>query len=73
MPAMKRQHPANGNSRNRPFRQRYAWDVYRAAARMRYLGQIIAPDATEAIEAAAVEYRADIRKLNAVRRWAVAS
>jgi hypothetical protein len=64
---------ANDNSRNPPYRQRFAWDVYRAAARSRWVGQVIAADATEAIEAAAVEFRADVWKLIAVRRWEVAS
>jgi hypothetical protein len=50
----------------------FAWDIYRAAARARYVGQVIAADAEEAIEAAAIEFRADIRKLIAVSRWAVA-
>jgi hypothetical protein len=51
---------------------RWTWDVYRAAARARYVGQVIAADADEAIAAAAVEFRTDIRKLIAVRRSAVA-
>lgn len=64
--------PANDNSRNPKFPPRYAWDVYRAAARARWVGQVIASTADEAIEAAAVEFRTDIKKLIAVRRWAVA-
>jgi hypothetical protein len=52
---------------------RYVWDVYRAAARARYVGQVIAADADEAIRAAAVEFKTDIKKLIAVRRWKVAS
>jgi hypothetical protein len=38
----------------------------------RWIGQVIAADADEAITAASVEFRADIKKLIAVRRWAVA-
>ena len=49
---------------------RYAWDVYRAAARAKWVGQVIATSADEAIEAAAAEYRTDARKLIAVRRCA---
>jgi hypothetical protein len=63
---------ANDNSRNPPHRQRFAWDVYRAAARARYVGQVIAANADEAIEAAPVDYRTDTKKLVAVRRWEVA-
>jgi hypothetical protein len=51
---------------------RHVWSVHRAAAPPRWIGQVIAADATEAIEVAALEYRADIRRLIAVRRWAVA-
>jgi hypothetical protein len=69
---MKRPRLSNDNSRNPPYRQRFAWDVYRAAARARWIGQVIAADAEEAITAASVEFRADIKKLIAVRRWAVA-
>jgi hypothetical protein len=50
---------------------RYAWDVYRAAARSRWVGQVIAADSDEAIDAAAVEFRTDVNKLIAVRRYAV--
>jgi hypothetical protein len=52
---------------------RCARDVYRAAAHARWAGQVAAADATEAIEAAAVEFRTDFRKLIAVRRWVVVS
>lgn len=63
---------ANDNKRNPPHRQRYAWDVYRAAATARYVGQVIAADAAEAIEAAAVEFKTDVKKLIAVRRFEIA-
>jgi hypothetical protein len=72
-------HAANDNKSGvRPL-PRYVWDVYRAAARPRWVGQVIAADVTEAIEAAAVEYpysggcKTDVKKLIAVRRWEVAS
>jgi hypothetical protein len=52
---------------------RYVWSAYRAAARARWVGQVVASTADEAIDVAAVEFRADIRKLIAVRRWRVAS
>jgi hypothetical protein len=51
---------------------RYVWDVYRAAARARYVGQVVASTADEAIEAAAVEFRTDAWKLIAVRRYEIA-
>jgi hypothetical protein len=63
---------ANDNDRRAMPRVRFAWDVYRAAARAKWVGQVIAADADEAIEAAAVEFRIDIRKLIAVRRLEVA-
>jgi hypothetical protein len=50
----------------------YCWDIYRAAARARYVGQVIAADADEAIESAAVGFRTDIKKLIAVRRYEIA-
>jgi hypothetical protein len=63
---------ANDNKRNAPPLQRYAWDVYPAAARARWIGQVIASTADEAIDAAAVEFETDIRKLIAVRRHQIA-
>jgi hypothetical protein len=51
----------------------YVWSVYRAAARARWIGQVVAASADAAIEAAAVEFKTDIKKLIAVRRWKVAS
>jgi hypothetical protein len=41
----------------------YAWDVYRAAARARWIGRVVANDADGGIEMAAVEFKPDIRKL----------
>jgi hypothetical protein len=46
--------------------------VYRAAARARWIGRVIAHSADAAIEAAAVEFKTDIRKLIAVRRFEIA-
>jgi hypothetical protein len=51
---------------------RYVWSVYRVAARARWIGQVVASTADEAIEAAAVKIRTDAWKLIAVRRWEVA-
>jgi hypothetical protein len=64
---MKRPSRSNDNSRNRPPIPRYTWDIYRAAARARWLGRVVAGDATEAIEAAAVALGTDVKKLIAVR------
>jgi hypothetical protein len=69
---------ANDNKANTRPTVRFMWDVYYAAARSRWVGQVIAADATEAIEAAAVEFpfsggvKTDARRLIAVRRWRVA-
>jgi hypothetical protein len=41
-------------------------------ARARWVGRVIAADAGEAIETAAVEFRTDIKKLIAVRRYEIA-
>jgi hypothetical protein len=62
--------------RHRPGRQdkpspRNAWDVYRAAARARWVGRVIAADAHEAIEAAAVEFRTNVKKPIAVQRYEI--
>jgi hypothetical protein len=57
-PRRRRETPAPAANDNKPHAKpvvRFAWDVYRAAARLRYVGQVIAADADEAIEAAAVE------------------
>ncbi len=62
---------ANDNKRNAPPMQRYAWDVYRAASRARWIGRVIASDAAEAIEAAAVEFSTEAWKLIAVRRFEI--
>jgi hypothetical protein len=69
---MKRPRPSNDNSRNPPPMPRYAWDVYRAAARARWVGQVIAHSADAAIEEAAVEFNTDAWKLIAVRRFEIA-
>jgi hypothetical protein len=58
---------ANDNQRNAPPMRRWAWDVYRAAAKARWVGRVEAPSASAAIEAAAVTFDTDIRKLNAIR------
>jgi hypothetical protein len=64
---MKRPSPSNDNSQNPPSMKRYTWNIYRAAARARWLGLVVAGDANEAIEAAAVEFGTDVKKLIAVR------
>jgi hypothetical protein len=72
----RRRTPAQAANDNKPGVRpslRYVWGVYRAAARARYVGQVIAVDADEAIAAAAVEFRTDIRKLIAVRRYEILS
>jgi hypothetical protein len=68
---LKRPRPANDNFANAPPMQRYAWDIYRAAARARWIGRVVAPSADTAIEAA-VEFSTDVRKLIAVRRFEIA-
>jgi hypothetical protein len=47
-------------------------DIYRAAARARWVGRVIAPAVDAAIEAPAVEFNTDIKKLIAVRRFEIA-
>jgi hypothetical protein len=51
----------------------YVWSVSRAAARARWIGQVVAASADAAIELAALKFRTDIKKLIAVRRWEAAS
>ena len=68
---MKRPRPSNDNAKNSPPLQRFAWDVYRAAARARWVGRVIASSADAAIEAAAVEFNTDAWKLIAVRRFEI--
>jgi hypothetical protein len=46
--------------------------VDRAASRARWVGQVIASTADEAIEAAATEFNTDVKKLIAVRRYKIA-
>jgi hypothetical protein len=55
---------ANDNKRNAKLVVRFMWDVYRAAARARYVGQVVASTDREAIEVADVEYRTDFRELS---------
>jgi hypothetical protein len=62
---------ANDNMRNAAPMQRYAWDVYRAAARARWVGRVIASTADEAIEVAAAEYKTDVWKLIAVHGFEI--
>jgi hypothetical protein len=52
--------------------RRFAWDIYRAAARARWVGRVEAPTADAAIEAAAVIFDSDIKKLIALRRREIA-
>jgi hypothetical protein len=51
---------------------RWNWDVYYAAARAQWAGRIEATGADDAIEAAAVTFDADVRKLIVVRRREIA-
>jgi hypothetical protein len=62
---------ANDNDPKAQPTPRYAWYVYRAAARARWVGQVVASSADDAIEAAAVEFKTDVKKLIAVRRYEV--
>jgi hypothetical protein len=52
--------------------QFYTWSVYCGAARVRWIGQVVAVSTETAIEAAAVEFKADIKKLIAVRAHEIA-
>jgi hypothetical protein len=63
---------ANDNHPGVKLSPRYGWTVYRAASRARWVGQVIASTADEAIEAAATEFNTDIKKLIAVRRYEIA-
>jgi hypothetical protein len=63
---------ANDNQRKPQPMQRFAWDIYRAAARARWIGRVIASSADQAVEAAAVEFKTDIKRLIAVRRFEIA-
>jgi hypothetical protein len=64
--------PSNDNARDAKPAARFVWDVCRAAARARWIGQVVAEAADEAIEAAAVEFRTEAWKLIPVRRGEVA-
>ncbi len=63
---------ANDNKRHVEPKRRFAFDIYRAAARSRWLGQVIAHSVDEAIEAAAVEFNTDVKKLIAVPAYEIA-
>ena len=71
---MKKRPPraSNDNNRNAKPAPRFCWDVYRAAARSRWVGQVIAETGDEAIEAAAIEFKTDAWKLIPVRRYEIA-
>jgi hypothetical protein len=49
---------SNDNERNATGTA-LVWDVYRAAARARWVGQVVACSADEAIETAAVEFHTE--------------
>ena len=71
----RRRTPAQAANDNKPNAEpvlRFAWDVYRAAARARCVGQVVAASADAAIEVAASEFRTDIKKLIAVRAYEIA-
>jgi hypothetical protein len=68
---MKRHAPlrgANDNGRNSPPMPSHQWDVYGAAVTARWLGRIVAGSVDAAVEAAAIEFNADARKLIAAGR-----
>jgi len=44
------------------------WDIYRAASKAKWTGSVEAADADAAVQAAAIEFKTDARKLIAVRR-----
>jgi hypothetical protein len=69
---MKRPRPFNDNKRNAKPPPRFVFDIYRAAARARWVGRVVAPTADTAIEAAAVEFKTDAWKLIAVPAYEVA-
>jgi hypothetical protein len=74
-PRRRRGTPLRAANDNKPGAQpslRCAWSVYRAASRARWVGQVIASTADEAIEAAATEFKTDVKKLIAVRRYKIA-
>jgi hypothetical protein len=71
MPPRRPRTAANDNSADAALLQRFAFDIYRAAARARWIGRVIASTTDEAINAAAVEFKTDPRKLIAVRSYEV--
>jgi len=58
----------NQQPRNPKPLPRLRWDIYRAAAKAKWLGEVEATDEHAAIEAAAKEFRQEPVKLIAVRR-----
>jgi hypothetical protein len=69
---MKRPRPFNDNKRNAKPPPRFVFDIYRAAARARWVGRGGNDAADTAIEAAAVEFKTDAWKLIAVPAYEVA-
>jgi 2-phospho-L-lactate guanylyltransferase (CobY/MobA/RfbA family) len=47
-------------------------DIYRAAARARWIGQVVATSADEPVEAAAIEFSIDAWKVIAVAAYEIA-
>jgi hypothetical protein len=70
---MKRPRPSNDNKPNAPPHAALRMGRYRAAAQARWVGRVIASSADGAFNAAAVEFRTDMKKLIAVRRYEIAS
>ena len=62
----------NDNGRNvLPLVRRFAFDIYYAASRARWIGRVMASTEEEATEAAAVDFNADVRNLIAVRAFEI--
>jgi hypothetical protein len=72
MPPRRQPRAANDNRADTKPAQRFMWDVYRAAARARWVGQVIAITSDEAVASAAIEFNTDVKKLIAVRRYEIA-
>ncbi len=49
-----------------------SWNIYRAAAKAKWIGSVKAANADAAIEAAAKEFKTDARRLIAVRHRVIA-
>jgi hypothetical protein len=45
-----------------------SWDIYRAAAKAKWIGSVEAADADAAIEKAVAEFKTDAKRLIAVQR-----